>query len=115
MKTFHPLFDVDWKVFDGTSRCQAAEMTLAPGDTEGGEGNRHGGDQWLFVLEGRGEARVKGEKIALKPRTLLLIEAGETHQIVNVGTEPLRTLNFYSPPQYAADGEPLKSTQPAAR
>jgi len=39
-------------------------MVIAPGDAEGGPGNRHrGADQWLFVLSGTGEARIKGRRL----------------------------------------------------
>jgi oxalate decarboxylase/phosphoglucose isomerase-like protein (cupin superfamily) len=48
--------------------------------------HRHrGADQWLFVLSGQGEA----------------------HQVRNTGRTLLRTLNFYVPPAYRQDGDPL--------
>jgi mannose-6-phosphate isomerase-like protein (cupin superfamily) len=41
------------------SRCQAAEMTLASGASEGGPDNRHRkSDQWLYVVDGVGEVIV---------------------------------------------------------
>ena len=83
-------------------------MVLAPGDAEGGAGNRHrGADQWLFVVSGRGEAIVSGKRHALHPGSLLLIEKTEEHEIRNTGRALLRTLNFYSPPAYREDGNPL--------
>lgn len=94
------------------ARAQVAEMVIRPGGQEGGEENRHrGADQWLFVLSGRGEARVEGRKVALQRGVLLVIERGERHTIVNTGRTLLRTLNFYSPPAFRADG----STRPAGR
>lgn len=107
MKIFHPTLTSDWTVFPGTTRSQAAEMVIAPGDAEGGPGNRHDGDQWLLVLSGTGEARIAGDVMAIGPRALLLIEAGEIHEIRNTGTDPLKTLNFYAPPQYRDDGSDL--------
>lgn len=89
-------------------RAQAAEMTIAPGAAEGGPDNRHrGADQWLFVVAGTGQARVAGRRVSLVSGTLLLIGRGERHEIRNTGREPLRTLNVYVPPAYAARGEPL--------
>lgn len=83
-------------------------MVLAPGDAEGGAGNRHrGADQWLFVVSGRGEAIVSGKRHALRRGSLLLIEKTEEHEIRNTGRALLRTLNFYSPPAYREDGNPL--------
>ena len=84
-----------------TGRSQAATMVLGAGRSTGGPDNAHrGSDQWLFVLSGRGRATVSGSELELAPGDLVLIEAGETHQIDNAGEEPLRTLNFYAPPQY---------------
>ena len=47
-------FGKGFRVVRGNRASQAAEMVLAPGDTEGGADNRHrGADQWLFVLSGQ--------------------------------------------------------------
>jgi mannose-6-phosphate isomerase-like protein (cupin superfamily) len=92
----------------GNARGQGAVMVIAPGRSEGGPQNRHGGaDQWLYVVEGTGEAIVDGRKIALGAGSLLLIEAGEAHEIRNTGKAPLQTLNIYVPPAYGADGDEL--------
>jgi mannose-6-phosphate isomerase-like protein (cupin superfamily) len=91
----------EFQVLAGTPRSQAAMMVLAPGGTEGGPDNQHPkSDQWLFVVSGRGHARVEGRKLDLAPGVLLLIEAGERHQIDNPGKEPLVTVNVYAPPAY---------------
>jgi mannose-6-phosphate isomerase-like protein (cupin superfamily) len=101
-------FGADFRVIFGNRRGQAAEMTLASGDFEGGPDNRHrGSDQWLFVVAGHGTAIVNKRRYPLRPGTLVLIEHGDTHEIRNTGDEPLRTLNLYVPPAYTRDGEPL--------
>lgn len=92
----------------GNRRTQAAEMVISPGSAEGGPGNRHrGADQWLFVVSGKGQAHIGGRRYALREGVLLLIEHGDQHEIRNTGRAPLKTLNFYSPPAYRADGEEL--------
>jgi len=101
-------FGEGFRVVFGNRRAQAAEMTLAPGDIEGGPENRHrGSDQWLFVVSGVGLAVVNGRKRPLQPGTLLLIEAGDAHAIRNSGDAPLRTLNLYVPPAYTPAGDEL--------
>ena len=101
-------FGEGFRVIFGNRHAQAAEMTLAPGDTEGGADNRHrGSDQWLFVVSGMGTAIVNKKRHPLRAGTLLLIEHGDTHEIRNTGQEPLRTLNLYVPPAYTKDGEEL--------
>lgn len=106
-------FSGDFTVLIGNAGSQAAVMVIQPGDAEGGADNSHkGSDQWLFVQSGKGSAVIAGTGYALKAGTLLLIEHGEDHVIRNTGDEPLRTLNFYVPPAYRADGEPLPRGKP---
>jgi mannose-6-phosphate isomerase-like protein (cupin superfamily) len=97
-----------FRVALGNRRAQAAEMTLSPGDSEGGGDNRHrGSDQWLYVISGAGVAIVEGKRSLLRAGMLLLIERGNIHEIRNTGQRPLRTLNFYVPPAYTKGGNPL--------
>lgn len=108
MQHRHLQFGRGFKVVIGDRRSQAARMTLAPGETEGGPDNRHqGADQWLFVVAGEGLAIVEGERVELREGTLVLIERGERHEIRNTGKEELETLNVYVPPAYTADGNEL--------
>jgi mannose-6-phosphate isomerase-like protein (cupin superfamily) len=114
MKRKQVRFGKGFKVLIGNKRAQAAQMTIAPGDSEGGPSNRHrGADQWLYVVEGRGTAIVKGRKYPLLAGTLLLIEHGDQHQIKNTGRQLLKTLNIYSPPAYTASGDELPAAKPS--
>lgn len=102
---FLPLFEANG--------VQAAQMVIAPGGSEGGADNRHrGADQWLFVAEGTGMAIVEGTRRALRPGSLLLIERGERHEIRATGRTPLKTVNFYAPPAYTADGDERPAGKP---
>jgi mannose-6-phosphate isomerase-like protein (cupin superfamily) len=108
MRRKHLRFGEGFRVAVGNRRSQAAEMVLAPGDSEGGPDNRHrGADQWLYVLSGTGSATVNGKRYGLRAGSLLLIERGDTHEIRNSGQTPLRTLNVYVPPAYTSDGDEL--------
>ena len=108
MQHQHLRFGHGFRVALGDDRSQAAQMTLGPGDTEGGPDNRHrGADQWLFVVSGEGVAVVEGERIELREGTLLFIQRGEVHEIRNTGSGPLRTLNVYVPPAYTVGGDEL--------
>lgn len=104
-KGFRVAFDI--------RQVQAAEMVIAPGDSEGGPDNRHrGADQWLYVVAGHGIAKVQDNDgqhhdVTLGPGTLLVIERGERHEIRNNGEELLKTLNLYYPPAFDASGEPI--------
>ena len=90
-----------FRIAAGTARSQAATMVLRPGQATGGDDNVHPhSDQWLYVVSGSGTAIVAGETVELEPGALLLVEAGETHEISNGGREPLVTVNVYTPPAY---------------
>jgi mannose-6-phosphate isomerase-like protein (cupin superfamily) len=88
-------------------------MVIEPGGAEGGPTNRHrGADQWLFVVAGKGQARIQGRRYPLRAGVLLLIEHGDQHEIRNTGRTRLKTLNFYSPPAYRPNGEELPRAKP---
>lgn len=90
-----------FRVVAGTPRSQAATMVLEPGQATGGDDNVHlGSDQWLYVIAGRGQATVNGRRVRIETGDLLLIEAGERHEIRNTGRESLVTVNIYTPPAY---------------
>jgi mannose-6-phosphate isomerase-like protein (cupin superfamily) len=106
-------FGHGFQIVLGNAHSQAAQMTLAPGESEGGADNRHrGADQWLFVVAGTGEAVVNKKKYALAEGMLLLIERGDRHEIRNTGKTPLRTLSVYVPPAYTSDGDELPAGKP---
>lgn len=113
MKRKQLRFGAGFHVVLGNRRSQAAQMTLAPGDAEGGPRNRHqGADQWLFVVSGTGFARIKGKRYPLREGTLLLIEHRDQHEIRNTGRRPLKTLNVYIPPAYTKNGDELPPAKP---
>ena len=112
----HLQFGQGFRVVLGDEHSQAAQMTLAPGATEGGPDNYHrGADQWLFVVSGSGVATINRRRYLLRPSTLLLIEHGDRHEIRNTGRQLLRTLNVYVPPAYTADGDELPAGKPAEK
>lgn len=100
----HHTLDLDstgFRVLGGSGRSQAATMVLGPGSSTGGPDNRHASsDQWLLVLAGSGRAVVEGGVVELGPGSLVLIEAGEAHEIRSEGDAPLQTVNVYAPPAY---------------
>jgi len=112
MKRKQLRFGMGFRIAIDNRNAQAAERVIAPGDSEGGPKNRHrGADQWLFVVSGRGRARVNGRSYSLSAGSLLLIERADQHEIKATGRVPLRTLNVYVPRAYTKSGDEL----PAAK
>ena len=94
MKHQQLTFNKGFRVSVGNANSQGAVMVLATGATEGGSDNRHrGADQWLLVVAGTGAAIVNGHELPLRAGTLVLIEAGDTHEIRNTGRSLLKTVN----------------------
>src|SRR6202042_2472453 len=99
MQHKHLQFGHGFRVLLSDSSSQAAQMTLGPGETEGGPDNRHqGADQWLYVVSGTGLVIVNDERVELREGTLVLIQRDDKHEIRNTGASPLKTLNVYVPP-----------------
>jgi mannose-6-phosphate isomerase-like protein (cupin superfamily) len=110
MQHKHLQFGHGFRVVLGDEHSQAAQMTLGPGESEGGPGNWHrGADQWLYVVSGTGVAVVNGDRVDLRAGTLVLIQRSDEHEIRNTGGGPLKTLNVYVPPAYTEDGEELSA------
>ena len=88
-------------------------MVIPVGGKEGGADNNHRGvDQWLFIVSGKGSATIAGKRIALEASSLVLIEHGQSHEIRNIGSTELVTLNFYVPPAYTKTGSELPAAKP---
>jgi mannose-6-phosphate isomerase-like protein (cupin superfamily) len=101
-------FKKGFRVAFEVQEAQAAELVIAPGDHEGGSENyHHGADQWVFVVAGTGTAIIDGKSVPLKAGTLLVIERGERHELRNTGRSMLKMVNFYSPPAFDAEGDPV--------
>ncbi len=107
----------EFKIILDTSDVQAAVMNLHAGATSDDQPrNEHSdSEQWLFVISGSGEATVGKShqalrQVPLRKDSLLVIEKGEIHQIKNTGNVPLRTINFYVPPAYDANGKPKQQS-----
>jgi mannose-6-phosphate isomerase-like protein (cupin superfamily) len=95
--------DEPFKVFSTTDKCQIAMMRLLPDETSGEYGSEHPqSEQVLIVLEGRGHAKVNDQTVELEEGDVLVIKAGEKHQILADGAGSLRTMNVYSPKAYPA-------------
>jgi mannose-6-phosphate isomerase-like protein (cupin superfamily) len=106
-------FGRGFRVAIGNQRAQAAEMVLPPGKAEGDSKNRHrGADQWLYVVSGTGRATINERRYALRAGSLILIERGDEHEILNTGRAALKTLNVYVPPAYDAEGDELPAGKP---
>jgi mannose-6-phosphate isomerase-like protein (cupin superfamily) len=79
---------------------QLVMMTIPPGGEIGEE--VHGEtDQILTFVSGVGEATVSGQKKRVAQGDLVVVPAGEMHNFVNTGPNPLVLYTVYGPPEHA--------------
>jgi mannose-6-phosphate isomerase-like protein (cupin superfamily) len=80
--------------------AQLVVMTIPPGG-EIGEEVHEDVDQILSFVSGTGEARVAGEKREVTQGDLVVVPAGQRHDFVNTGPNPLVLYTVYAPPEHA--------------
>ncbi|GAA3754946.1 hypothetical protein GCM10022225_44680 [Plantactinospora mayteni] len=78
---------------------QLVIMTIPP-DGEIGE-EVHEVDQILTFVSGTGEARVNGQTRKVTQGDLVIVPAGQKHNFVNAGPNPLVLYTIYGPPEHA--------------
>jgi mannose-6-phosphate isomerase-like protein (cupin superfamily) len=98
---------------------QLVVMALKPGEDIGEE--VHEVDQFIYAVEGEGEAILAGAVTPFAKGDALCIPAGSLHNIKNSSEEQMKLFTIYSPPAHAAgtvektksgvrDEEPLPAT-----
>lgn len=61
----------------------------------------HGVDQFLRIESGQGKAVLNGTEHPLQDGSIIVVPASVTHNIINVGDEPLQLYTLYAPPHHA--------------
>lgn len=79
---------------------QVVVMTIQPGGEIGAE-THEGHDQVLFFVDGEGEAVLDGVRSQVGAGDLSFVHAGVHHNFINTGSEPLRLVTAYAPPEHA--------------
>ena len=79
---------------------QLVLMTLSPGD-EIGEEIHDDRDQFFRIEAGEAEIRIDGAATRLKADDAAIVPAGARHNVINLGSGPLRLYTLYGPPEHA--------------
>jgi mannose-6-phosphate isomerase-like protein (cupin superfamily) len=91
------------KVLFTGEKSQLVVMSLPAGGSIGTE--VHQVDQLIYVTKGEGAALIDGIREGFKKGAVLCVPAGETHDVINTGDEPLKLFTVYAPPQHAPGTE----------
>lgn len=57
-------------------------------------------DQVLYLVKGKGEVTLNGEKSPFEKGDMVLVRHGTEHNFVNTGEEDLKIITTYSPPHH---------------
>lgn len=78
---------------------QLVLMSIQPGD-EIGEEVHEDRDQFFRIEAGEGEVSIDGVVHKVKADDGIVVPAGALHNVVCVGTEPLKLYTIYGPPEH---------------
>jgi quercetin dioxygenase-like cupin family protein len=93
---------------DGLQQLSVWRQRMAPGAAT--PPHRHGEDEVVLCLSGRGEVHIDGVTHAIRGGHTVVLPRGALHQIFNTGDEPMETLGVFggSPVRtYTPDGAEL--------
>jgi quercetin dioxygenase-like cupin family protein len=79
----------------GTDGLVLATITYDPGCEV--EPHTHDDQEAIYVIEGRGRAKVGDESVELEPGTAVYIAKGVTHSVVNPNDEPIEAVLVHAP------------------
>jgi len=78
---------------------QLVMMSLAPGEDIGEEVHKEG-DQFFRIERGHGVVTIDGRETEITNGDGILVPAGASHNIKNLGEEPLKLYTLYGPPHH---------------
>ncbi len=106
--------NVDFRrVLSTGERSQIVVMSLVPGEAIGQEQHRRI-EQTIVIVTGQAKAVVDGHEVPLGPGEVVVMAPGAVHDVVNVGSEPLKLYTVYTPPSHL-DGRVHPTKEDAAR
>jgi len=79
----------------GTKGMVLATISYKPGCTV--EPHSHEDQEGIYVILGRGKAKVGAEDIDLEPGTAIYIGRGVTHSVVNPNSAPIEAVLVHAP------------------
>jgi len=86
------------RVLYTAKHCQLVVMALKPKEEIGAE--VHTLDQFFRVEEGTGEAVLDGVRTVIRAGFAVVVPAGTNHNIINIGSVPLKLYTLYAPPNH---------------
>jgi len=83
-----------------SQKVQVVVMSIMPGEDIGLETHAEN-DQVLYLVSGKGEVVLNGEKSEFKAGDAVVVPAGTEHNFTTTGDQPMKIITTYSPPHHA--------------
>lgn len=93
---------------DGLRQLSLWRQTLDPGAAT--PPHRHACDEVVLCQAGSGELHIGGSVLRFGADSTLLLPAGQVHQIINAGSQPMELLGIFAATPvetWLADGSPI--------
>ena len=87
-------FDFPLQAAAGTKTTAVVYFEIAPGDHLAR--HRDSAEEILYVVEGRGEAEVGGERVPIEAGSLAVVPERVPHGVHNTGDTTLKIVGFFS-------------------
>lgn len=91
------------KILHTTERTQLVTTTLPPGGMVYDEEGFVSSDQVIYVVEGRIELELEGEKREMRAGEVALVPAATSYRFRVIGRRPTTLFNVFGPPAYPAE------------
>ncbi len=101
------------KVLYTGEHLQLVLMTLQTGEEIGME-THPDTDQFFRFEEGTGKCIINGNEYEVKDGDTVIVPAGSEHNVINIGSEPLKMYTIYAPPHHQ-DGIEFKTKEEATK
>lgn len=88
-------------VVANSKHTQVVVMSINAGEDIGLETHTEN-DQVLYLVSGKGEVVLNGEKSEFNAGDCVLVPAGTEHNFTTMGSEPMKIITTYSPPHHPA-------------
>ena len=88
-------------VLANSKHTQVVIMNVNPGEDIGLETHPNE-DQVLYLVSGKGEVLLNGQKSEFSVGDVVLVPAGTEHNFTTIGDEPMKIITTYSPPHHPA-------------
>lgn len=82
-----------------SSNLQLVLMTLLPGQEIGKEVHKNV-DQFFRIESGKGQIIINNDSYIVGEGAAIVVPKNTIHNIINIGSKPLKLYTIYSPPQH---------------